>query len=317
MHALEWTKAVPGTNLLPYVRVSDDQDAAVVAGAFEGNAFIPGVYDPKTKTCVIKDDNAQEEEFYVLKRNAFIQLEWVAGKDGHLPVGSLQCGTCLNGTALYVGRFKCDGRLLCGKVNEHLGGCQVKILDQHHFSNRYEVLCLKTVPFGFYYDSLHAFKGYRSRRTLADPLTNFPERTRPSSDQNNVATPNSVTSHQSAAVTPYRVTSRPSTPLIPYRMTAHLNDAVTAIRAKSFPNSVVVSRSMTSFQNNSTTLRSRKRLWSPTLTWNQEEQSLFTPTGNAKPIQGKRLGKPKLNWQRQGNRLIRSPSKIIHQSCNK
>ncbi|KAK7081024.1 hypothetical protein SK128_023144 [Halocaridina rubra] len=153
--ALEWLRASSSSHedmLESCVAVCDGEaEVTVIAGAFKGKAFIPGVYDPKTWSCVIREDNIPEEDFYVLRKDSSLNLTWVSDRDGHAPIGSLQCGTHFHGEPLYIGRFRCDGRLLSGMVDQQLGGCSIKLLHRQFFSNHYEVLCLSSVPFGFTY----------------------------------------------------------------------------------------------------------------------------------------------------------------------
>ncbi|XP_064114570.1 uncharacterized protein LOC135220890 [Macrobrachium nipponense] len=171
MLGLQWKKTHPNTGARQFVPVSNDFDSPVVAGAFKrldvdsaekfkptNEGFHPGVFDHKTKSCVIADENKPEDDYYVLTRGSSIQFDWVPQKDGNISTGAIQCGFTSDGDALYVGRFNCGGRLLCGRINQDLGQCEVTVLGEQFVSNEYEVLCLRSVPIGFTYNSLYGLR---------------------------------------------------------------------------------------------------------------------------------------------------------------
>lgn len=149
MAEINWEKCEEGS-VCPKAAVKGDtcDNAPIVAAAHHGGGFIPGMYLPQRKVCIISwDCKAHYKEDYYVLNACGTNLAWVEASDGNVPVGALEAGVARNGETLYVGRYMKDGKMHTGKVHPSHKVCYIPVPDgnKEENSGEYEVLCLKTV----------------------------------------------------------------------------------------------------------------------------------------------------------------------------
>ncbi|XP_068227586.1 uncharacterized protein [Palaemon carinicauda] len=307
MLGLQWKKTQPTTGSRQFVPVSNDFDSPVVAGAFKhggdpaenhfkpaSDGFHPGVFDHKTKSCVINDVDTPEDDYYVLTRSSTIQFDWVPMKDGNLPTGAIQCGFSNEGDSLYVGRFNCEGRLLCGRIDQDLRQCEVTVLGKRYSSNDYEVLCLRSVPMGFTYNSLYGLRSSLITPSVCHMISN---KLSIQSDGNASSPSTPPPTPASPSIT--RTMTSSSTSSITMRKVIGLSNGSSSPRRKS------PSPEPTPVQE-STPHRPRKIEFSFTTSTPETPAS----NGSMKSPSKRERDSPSMRWQRNGKgfRLVRSPS---------
>ncbi|CAG0886305.1 unnamed protein product [Darwinula stevensoni] len=118
-----------------------------VARAEHNGDVLPGKLHPSHSVCYVAHNGKEHGKniYQVLVNPARSNLGWVAASRGSVPAGTLQGGRTARGEALFIGRCKHAGDLVCGKVHPSHGVCYIPYAGGEHGSQNYEVLVVKTV----------------------------------------------------------------------------------------------------------------------------------------------------------------------------
>nr|XP_045592664.1 uncharacterized protein LOC123754362 [Procambarus clarkii] len=147
--ALKWVSCRGGSRCPAPVNVTNGVDSPLVALARHNGGLFPGVLMPNINECYITwgGKSISKTDYFLLSNPGNADIIWQSAQNGSVPNGALEGGYSETGEKLYIGRFNVGGMVISGKVHPSHRVCYVPYWGSENNNRRYEVLCLRTVPF--------------------------------------------------------------------------------------------------------------------------------------------------------------------------
>lgn len=146
---LKWVSCRGGSRCPAPVNVTNGVDSPLVALARHNGGLFPGVLMPNINECYITwgGKSISKTDYFLLSNPGNADIIWQSAQNGSVPNGALEGGYSETGEKLYIGRFNVGGMVISGKVHPSHRVCYVPYWGSENNNRRYEVLCLRTVPF--------------------------------------------------------------------------------------------------------------------------------------------------------------------------